>query len=170
MTQETPLVLGKSDQIVHCSNRQHAVPVVKALILQATRSIDIWAPSLDPGVYNDSSIHEALTHFVAAHHRNRVKFLIDDTNASIRQNPRLISNCRRFSSYIQLKCYPDDYPPMEDYFVVVDHTGYYHQPQWTVPSGIACMNDRRKSTQLTRRFQQHWEIGQSSSELFTAGL
>lgn len=170
MTEEIPLVLGKTDRVIHCSNHQQAEPVISALILQATRSIAVWAPSLDPRVYNSSTINDALAHFAAAHHRNRATILIDDIKTSARQNPRLVSVCRRFTTFIQLKRYPDDYPPMEDYFVVVDQKGYYHQPQWTVPSGIACMYDRRKATQLHRHFQQHWEVGESPSELFTAGL
>lgn len=170
MTEETPLVLGKTDRVIRCANRQQAEPVISALILQATQSIVVWAPSLDPGVYNTFTINDALARFAAAHPRNRVAILIDDIKSLVRHNPRLVAVCRRFSTFIQLKCYPDDYPPMEDYFVVVDQQGYYHQPQWAVPSAIACMSDRRKATQLQRRFQQHWEIGESPTELFTAGL
>ena len=161
MTEEIPFVLGNSDQVIRCTNRQQAEPVISALILQATRNIAVWAPSLDPGVYNSFAINDALAHFAAAHHRNRATILIDNIKTSIRQNPRLISVCRRFSTFIQVKRYPADYPPLEDYFVVVDQVGYYLQPQWAVPSGIACMHDRRKATQLQRRFQQHWQIGES---------
>ena len=170
MTEETPLVLGKTDQIIHCSNRQQAEPVISALVLQAKRSILVWAPSLHPGTYNSVNINDAFAHFAAAHHRNRASILTSDIKTFVRQNPRLVSVCRRFSSFIQLKQFPDDYPPMEDYFVIVDQQGYYHQPQWSVPSGVACMYDRRKATQLQRRFQQYWGIGESPSELFTAGL
>ena len=170
MPEDTPLVLGKTTQVIHCSNRQQAEPVISALILQAKRSILVWAPSLNSGLYNSAIINDALTHFAAAHQRNRAAILTQDVTTSVRQNPRLISVCRKFSTFIQLKRYPNDYPPMEDYFIVVDQLGYYHQTQWTVPAGIACLSDRRKATQLQRRFQQHWEIAESPSELFAAGL
>ena len=170
MTPPTQWVLGESEETLHTSDRGEVGVIITALIAQAQHSVALAAPRLDHPIFGSEEVHDGLSHLPAAHPRNTVRFLIEDNEFFLHKNSRLLSLCRRFSSYVKVHRIPAHELPFTELVLVVDDSGYAHQPAIDKPLVSACFNDRARCRLLLRRYNEMWERSTALAEISALGL
>ncbi|MDH3637890.1 MAG: hypothetical protein OES09_05440 [Gammaproteobacteria bacterium] len=170
MTAPTNWVLGESNDALHTSDRGEAGAIITALISQAHRHVAVAAPRLDHPIFMSEEVYAGLSHLSAAHPRNTVRLLIEDVDFFLSKNPRLITLCRRFSTYVKVHRIPEHQLPFTEMLLVVDDAGFAHQPAIDKPILNASFSDRARCRQLLHRYNEMWEHSALVEQISILGL
>lgn len=163
-----PVPGGTSPRVLR--DREGTRDFIARLIEAARREIDVFAPQLDPYLFNNPRLARGLAVFAARHRRNRARFLVEDTAQVIRDNDCLVDLCRRFGEAIELRMVDEAYLGIREMFVVVDRTGYLHQEDTGRFECVADAADKGQAVKLALRFEQMWDRSAPVAGLHTPGL
>ncbi len=155
---------------VHISGRAEAVRFVAQLFEQAQHSILVFAPSLEPVLFNHGNVAERLASFAVAHRRNLARILVEDATSSVQHNQRLAELSRRFSDFIKFRQVDEDHSSLREMYLIVDERAYLHQPELDKAEYFAALHDRRRARLLSREFERMWDRSQPITEVHTLGL
>lgn len=132
--------------------------------------ISVFAPELDPALFNSAELERLLASFAARHRRNRARLLVEDGEQAVRDNPRLVELCRRFSEFIEMRRVGEEHVGLREFFLFADHDAYMHQRDLARPECIVDPQGRRSVGELAQRFQTMWERSEPVSGIRTTGL
>lgn len=141
--------------------RGHAL----ALFRQASRSINIYTPDLEPWLYNNSHVQQACSHFLLAHPRNRLRILVCDTGRAVQEGHRLLALARRLTSKLHMRKVNPEYPREDGAFIVVDNRSLLVRPKADQQAGYALYNDPGKARHQLSLFDQAWDHSISDPDL-----
>ncbi|MBI3575897.1 MAG: hypothetical protein HY083_09645 [Gammaproteobacteria bacterium] len=143
---------------------------ITLLVGQARHELRIFAPQLDPALYNTVELTGPLASFVARDRRNFVHILVEDGDQAVRDNDRVVLLCRRMSDFVHLHRVGEQHIGLKEMFLVVDRLGYLHQPDLTRPDCLSASADARNAVELMYRFQEMWEHSEPIRTTNTVGL
>ncbi len=152
------------------SDRAAVRGFVERLIGTAQREIVIFAPRLDPALFDDMPVVQALAHFAARHRHNRARLLVEDTVQAIRDNDNLVALCRRLGEFIQLRQVDDTHYGLREQFLVADRRAYLHQEDFSRPECVAALAGGPAAARLVQRFEAMWDRAHVPEGLHTPGL
>lgn len=164
-----PLPGGTSSPRV-LRDRDGARAFIARLIEAAQREVDVFAPQLDPDLFNRAPLARAIVEFAARHRRNRVHFLVEDAAQALRDNECLADLCRRFGEAVELRLVDETHLGIREMFVVVDRTGYLHQQDTARFECVADTAGKGEAVKLALRFAQMWDRSAPVAGLHTPGL
>lgn len=151
-------------------NRGAVGEQVAALAALAHREIVIFAPRLDPQIFNTTAITDCFTHFVARDHHNFIHVLVEDAGQAVHDNDRLVGLCRRLSDFVKMRRVDEPHLGLNEMFMVADHQAYVHQLDLARPECVASNADRRMAAQLALRFGEMWERSHPIPTIHVLGL
>jgi hypothetical protein len=151
-------------------DRDEVAAQLRTLLHGARHEISVFAPQLEPALFNNAELERLLASFAARHHRNRARFLVEDVEQALHDNPRLIGLCRRFSEFIQTRRVGEEHVGLRELFVIVDHDGYLHQRDLSRPECVVDTQGRQAVGELAQRFQAMWDRSEPIAEILTTGL
>ncbi|MBA1246798.1 GNAT family N-acetyltransferase [Pseudomonas zeshuii] len=131
------------------------------LLSQARRSICIYSPDFEPQLYNRSDVEHAITRFLLAHPRNRLRVLLKDSGQAVRQSHRLINLARRLTSNFLIRRRSPDYPADDTAYVLIDDQGLVIRNNPQLYTGTAYYNARATVRLQQSRFDSIWQTSQS---------
>jgi hypothetical protein len=143
---------------------------IATLVSQARREIALFAPELEPALFNTAALDHALAGFAIAHRHNRARLLVEDTQQAVRDNPRLVELARRLSEFVELRQVGEAHRGRRELFVLVDRTGYLYQRELARPECQLDLHGRREAIELAQRFQEMWDRSEPIATIRTAGL
>lgn len=155
---------------VRLKNRDAVRAQIALLAGQARHELRIFAPQLDPALYNTVELTGQLASFVARDRHNFVHILIEDSVQAVRDNDRVLLLCRRMSDFVRMHRVGEQHIGLKEMFLVVDRLGYLHQPDLARPDCLSASADARGAVQLTLRFQEMWERSEPIRTINTVGL
>lgn len=146
------------DREVHRADALEAVQQAsRSMVEQARRSVDIVSRDLDPRVYDDSELLEALRQLAISGRYARIRVLVRDVDAPVKVDHRLIPLARRLSSYISIRrLHPQDADHNEA-FLLVDQAGYLLRRAADRYEAEVCFNDPLRARELAKQFEELWE-------------
>ena len=143
---------------------------IAALLEQAHRDILVFGSDLDGYYFNTARVADALGRFIARHHENRARFLVEHGQQVIRDNARLIALARRFADAVQLRRVSEDHAGLSELFIVVDsRVCLYQQDAGRIDRPVT-RRPRREAALLARRFRTMWDLGEPLAEIKPVGL
>lgn len=152
-----PFVLGGEQALQRFSLPAQARSHALALMQQASRTLCLYSPDLEPWLYHHSSIQQACTRFLLSHRNSRLRILVRDSSRAVRDGHRLIALSRKLSSHVQIRrCHPD-HPFPEGAFLLADDLGLLMRPEPDQFAGYAKYQDPARVRQLQRLFDQTWD-------------
>jgi hypothetical protein len=151
-------------------SREDIRDAIAALIGLARRDIVLFTPQMEAFFFNGSQLGQMLASFAAKHQQNRARILVEDAAQVLRDNDRLVSLCRRFSAFIQLRQVGEEHRGYREMFLVVDGISYLHQPDITEPECVVEPAGRKYCVDVKRRFEQMWDRSEPLAGLYSAGL
>jgi len=152
------------------SHRQQAADALISLIETAQRSIVIFAPQLDRGLYNSQRFNRALALFCTRHGRNRAVILTEDGKHFLRVNELLIQTTRKFSDFIIIRQVTEEYRGLTTQYLVVDKKHFLIQPDTREQAYIVHTEDESEAAHLLNQFAPMLERSEPIYEMHTLGL
>ncbi len=143
---------------------------IGTLLERAQHDILVFGPALDGYYFNTERSAEALGRFIAHHHANRARFLVEHGQQVIRDNVRLVALARRFADAIQLRRVSEDHAGLRELFVVIDRRASIFQQDVDRIDRPVSGQQPREAALLARRFDAMWNPGVPLAEITPAGL
>jgi predicted GNAT family N-acyltransferase len=140
------------------------------LCAHARRDVRIFSQELDPKLFDDAGLLEALSRFARRHQHARVTILVHDSRRMVRDGHRMLDLVRRLSSSMSIRLVHPDLRDRDDTFVVADGTGVVSIPRHDTPAGFTNLNDRPLAGQFAKVFDRLHERSVHDPYLRTMNL
>ena len=144
-----------SEGLVH--GPEALAQAVAALLHRARREVRVFAPYVEPAVFQSASVTGAVARFAAQHSRNRVYILIEDVAQVLRDNGRLIELARRMADAIELREVEDNDRGARDLFLLADRSAFLMQEDVGRSDGVVTARAPQEVAQLIGRFDDTWD-------------
>lgn len=145
-------------RLIAVESREQAVACVLELLALAKREVAIYSRDLDPALYDQEPVLEALKRVGTAGRGALVRVIVQNPAAPIADNHRLIGLAHRLPSVFQFRTPEVDedlqYPSA---FLITDRRGYYFRVLGSRFEGEAHTYAPGRQAQLREFFNQVWE-------------
>lgn len=162
--------LGESDELIDLESSAEHRQVSVTMVRQARLSLDMVCRALDPAVYDQSDLVDAVRSLALGHDRARIRVLIQDAAPLVRRGHRLLNLQRRLSSFIEIRAQSPDFKDFGQAYLVVDETAYIYRELADRYEGVASFNDPGQARFYTRGFDRMWEIARVDPNLRALGI
>jgi hypothetical protein len=137
-----------------------------ALLAQARRQVDIHLPRLDATVYASAEELAQLRRLAIAGRGARIRVLLHDPAAALRDGHGLILLMQRLPSVIRVRM-PVEQLDLDDpsACLLTDAGGYLFQPDAERAQGRAALLDRAGAAPLRQQFDEMWERAERAGML-----
>lgn len=152
-----PFILGDHSHLERFHTPEQAQAHTLALLQQATQSLCLFTPDLEPLLYNHGSVLDACTRFLLASPKNRLRILLRDPTRPVKQGHRLLQLAQRVTSNLHIRKLNPDNINEESAYLLADGRGLLLRPQPDLPAGYALYNDPGRARQHQARFDQAWD-------------
>ena len=150
--QDSPVV---TEGLVHGADA--LALTVSTLIASARRHVRLFAPYLDPSVFQAAPVTGAMARFAAQHPANRVHILTEDVPQVRRDCGRLIELARRISDAVMLREVEENDRGARDLFLLADRATFLMQEDIGRSDGVVSARAPQEAAQLIARFDEIWE-------------
>ena len=142
-------------------HHQHTLELIKL----ATRNIFIHCHDLTPRIYSHPDIASALTQFITANSAQRsVKITVQDINAIISCDHKLLDSCRRLSSNIAMHKISREHEKYTESFILIDDKVFILRRDYNALEG-SLVNSPKQAKELLNLFNEIWSHSQSDTHL-----
>lgn len=152
-------------------DRDAARAATTALVRSARRGLWVYTRELDPGLFDDAGVLEALRRFGTSGRGGEARFLLQDAGAPQRDHAPLLALAQRLPSVFLFREVADPvdraYPSA---FVVNDVGGFYFRGLGHRFDGEADLHASGRSRQLRMAFDGIWERSRPVAEYRALGL
>src|SRR5690554_258559 len=163
-------VSGPAPDTLAITNREQAVEATATLVAGSRRRIRILSRVLDPGLYDDPRVLEALRVFATSTTDAEVRLLVLDAIAIQRAHAPLLSLAQRLPSVFEFRELADPVDRARaDAFIATDAGGCYHREFGHRFDGEAMTAGAGRARQLAEAFDPVWERSRQCSELRALG-
>ena len=136
------------------------------LLTDADHAVAIHLPLLDGESYASPAELAQIRRIAASGRGARIRILLHDTAAALRDGHRLVTLAQRLSSVIEIR------RPVEEIdlanrsaWLLNDAGGHLFLPEYDRPNGRAARHDRASQAPLMQQFEQTWERAVRATEL-----
>lgn len=145
--------------------------LVTDLLGRARREIRVFTRDLEPGLYGDASLLEALRAFATSGRGRTVRFIVVEPERLRAESHPVLPLAQRLSSVFALRTPvdPEDRQAAESY-LVIDEVGYVFRPLATRFEGSGCLDGPARARQLAQDFDRRWERARELTELRALGI
>lgn len=133
---------------------------VQRMVEQCTRALDVASRTLDPPIFEDAQVLEALRQLALRSRHSRIRLMVARPEALVGGDHRILELARRLSSFIQLRVPAEEDADFNESLLLADECGFIRRPVSERWEGAANFSDRPRVTELRRRFEAMWERGQ----------
>lgn len=160
-----PYQLGEHRDLLRFKNQAEIRAHALAFLQQARRSLCIYSTDLEAWLYHHSSVQQACTEFLLAHPKNRLRILVQDAGAAVRNGHRLVNLARRLPSNCQIRKLDPDQPVDAMTYLLADADGVLMRPKPAEWMGTVTYHDPGRGRQRQAHFDQAWETSLSEPNL-----
>ena len=139
-----------------------AVAEIAAL---AARSVAIFTPDLEHGVYDSKAFLEVVKRFVLSRSHARIRVLVSDPERVQLSVNRFLHVGRRLSTFIEFRRLPESFHDRGDAFLVADSAALVYRPRADRWEGVADTRAPRMARRYLGEFDQMWQLSQNAREI-----
>ncbi|MDW2981941.1 MAG: GNAT family N-acetyltransferase [Rhodanobacter sp.] len=157
--------------VLPVGTRGEAADARLQLLADARHQLSIYLPLLDDDHYASAEELAELRRIAISGRGARIRILLHDPAAALRNDHRLITLAQRLPSAIQIRT------PVEETdlaytsaYLLNDAGGYLFLPEADRAQGRAARHDRANQAPLQQHFDEVWERAERASELQALGL
>ena len=153
-----------TSEITLSSASEHHEQTLK-LIESANREICIHSHDLTNRIYNHPDLASALSKFVTANSAKRsIKIIVNDVNAIISSDHKILDVCRRLSSNVSIRKISKEHENHTESFLLVDGSSYIFRSDYTLLEGVLSHNPKQAKV-LLNLFNEFWSHSEPDSSL-----
>lgn len=157
--------LGEGDQTLELSTSDENREVVLAMAKQAQRSILIMSRHLDPAIYDNRELADALSHFVRSHRRAEVRILVQDSDPVIKHGHHLVQLAYRLSSMVSIHKPDEEHAYVNEALFIADGTGFIKRNLADRYEGVASFHAPLQARELADYFNTIWSHSHPDPQL-----
>lgn len=135
------------------------------LVGSARRELRIATPALDAALYSGAAMTEALGRFIAAHARNRLRVVVEDTEHMLQSCTRFVELARRFSDLLVVRRLGEPHRGLRELIMVADHDGCLYQPDVALVDATLDLRSPKHAGALAQRFDEIWAASEPAPGL-----
>lgn len=132
---------------------------------RATRSIAIFTPDLEPGVYDTPNFLETVKRLVLSRSHARIRVLISDPTRVTKSVNRFLFVGRRLSTFIEFRQLAEQFQDRDDAFLLADNAALVYRASSERWEGIADTDERRMTRMYLDQFDLMWQSSEGAQEL-----
>ena len=141
------------------------------LLVDARHVLAIHLPALDSEHFANPAELEQIRRIATSGRGARIRLLLHDPGAALRDGHRLVALVQRLSSVIQVRRPVDEIDlAQRAAWLLNDAGGYLFLPEYDRPQGRAARHDRAGQAPLAQQFDEIWERSVPATELQALGL
>lgn len=141
-----------------------------ALIAGARNQLELLSRDLDPPLFDDADLVEAVRAFVLRHRHNRMLILLQESERARKEGHRLVTLAQRLPTRIEIRRPAPEYSVRSDDFLVADARGVVVlKRQGHLETEVDLHNPLEAGT-LHALFQELWERGSPDTDLRRLGI
>lgn len=144
-----------------------AVAEVAAL---ATRSLAIFTPDLEHGVYDTPGFLEAVKRLVLSRSHARIRVLISEPGRVQHSVNRFLYVGRRLSTFIEFRELPRQFQGRADAFMIADRAALVYRSRADRWQGIADTREPRMAQHYLAEFDEMWQRSENAGRLRELGI
>jgi predicted GNAT family N-acyltransferase len=150
---------------------QETLALSLQIVQQSRRRLWIYARGLEPVLYGNAELFEAIKRFVLGARGAELRVLLHDPVAAVRDGHALVALSQRLPSSVLFRV-PEAEQDLQyaGAFLLSDSGGYLHRPIASRFEGSADLHAPGRQRQLRDYFEQVWERSLPSPELRPLGL
>ena len=157
--------------VLPAEDRQEVEAARLQLLLDARHVLAIHLPALDSEHFASAADLEQIRRIATSGRGARIRLLLHDPAAALRDGHRLLALVQRLSSVIQVRRPVDEIDLAQRAgWLLNDAGGYLFLPEYDRPQGRAARHDRAGQAPLAQQFDEIWERSVPATELQTLGL
>ncbi|NIJ78038.1 GNAT superfamily N-acetyltransferase [Xanthomonas campestris] len=135
-----------------------ALAATTGLLCAARRQVLIYTRALDPPLFDNAAVLDALRRFATARHDKRVQVLVQDTAVAGANSSAMLRLAQRLPSVFRFRAVSDPVDASYASAYVVGDDAYYFRPTGhRFDDGETWLSGAARSRQLEREFAQIWE-------------
>jgi len=146
------------------SGKQEFAEAVAEIAAVAARSLVIFTPDLEHGVYDTKRFLEAVKRLVLSRSHARIRVLITDPGRIQHSVNRFLYVGRRLSTFIEFRHLPESFQHRHDAFMIADRSALVYRARGERWEGIADTCEPRMARRYLADFDQMWQLGENTPE------
>ncbi len=127
------------------------------LLASARSRIRVFEPQLSPR-FNSTRRYEVLRDFLLSNRANQTRVLVHDASVIARNCPRLVQLLRQYSYAVLVHETSEEAKRIYDPFSVADHQSYVRRFHHEDSRGVTSSDDEATAHELSRRFDEMWDL------------
>jgi predicted GNAT family N-acyltransferase len=147
------------------SGKSEFAVAVADVAATAARSLAIYTPDLEHGVYDSPRFLEAVKRLVLSRSHARIRVMISDPGRVQNSMNRFLYVGRRLSTFIEFRCPPGDVPTRGDAFMIADASALVYRARAERWEGLADTCEPRMARHYLTQFEEIWYRGESAGVL-----
>jgi len=148
---------GEADEEITLTTSDENLAVTLQMINGCRRYLNIISRDLDPCIYDNREMLDAIKKLVLRSRLSKVRIIILQPETLYSRGHRLINLSERLSSFIQIKIPGKEDRNFNQAFFITDNSGYIHRPYSDRFEGQSNYNDRKTASNLLNQFELLWE-------------
>lgn len=148
----------------HCHDLAERQAALLELIAETRADLLFFAQRLDGKLLESADIHQALQRFLLRSPRHKLRILVTDAPALVRDCPRLLALCRRLPSRALLRVPARDAAPLDEILYLADRPYALHRPATERSLHRYLAADPQSIAPLRQRIEELWEHGRATAE------
>lgn len=147
------------------SGKEEFADAVADVAAVAERSLAIFSPDLEHGVYDSARFLAVVKRLVLSRSHARIRVLISDPGRVQHSLNRFLYVGRRLSTFIEFRCLPEAFQGRADAFLVADQSALVYRARAARWQGIADTCEPRMARRYLGEFEQMWQLGEQTQDL-----
>lgn len=132
---------------------------------QACRALDIVTADLEPAIYDQRDLLDAVQRLALASPRTRVRILVRNPQPAVTRGHRLLELARRLPSSIEIRVPALEHADYAAAFFVADATGVVYRVQAERYEATVNFHDPRQARQLLHEVDEMWQVAKPDPNL-----
>jgi len=146
------------------SGKQDFADAVADVAAVANRSLAIFTPDLEHGVYDTARFLEAVKRLVLSRSHARIRVLISDPGRIQHSVNRFLHVGRRLSTFIEFRELGETFQARADAFMIADQSALVYRARAERWEGIADTYELRMARRYLGEFDQMWQRSENDAE------
>jgi predicted GNAT family N-acyltransferase len=152
------------------SGKQEFAEAVADIAAVAARSLAIFTPDLEHGVYDSARFLEAVKRLVLSRSHARIRVLISDPGRIQHTVNRFLYVGRRLSTFIEFRHLPESFQHRADAFLIADDSALIYRAKDDRWEGIADSCEPRLARVYLGQFDEMWQLSENATETRELGM
>jgi len=152
--------LGKQNAVVLLTSGRDNYRLTLDMLQQSRRQVCIFSRKLDGNLYNSNEFSQVFRHLCSQQRRIQIRILIQDIEALVSHDHRIIELSRQFSSATAIRVVHAEYQTHNEAFMIFDGCGVIRRQLSDRYDGSANFNDPYEARRLQHFFDEVWDVSE----------